>query len=63
VLDKIREALRSHAAHVSDLPFESAIGHRALLRHPEDNARQVTLSVLAFQVPHAPTGSDAEEAG
>jgi hypothetical protein len=62
VLDKIREALRSHAAHVSDLPFESAIGHRALLRHPEDNARQVTLSVLAFQVPHAPTGIDAEEA-
>jgi hypothetical protein len=60
VLEKIRETVIRHPAYVSDLPFESAIGYRALLKHPADEARQVTLTVLAFQVPTAEKGADAK---
>jgi hypothetical protein len=51
VLDKIPVAVRAHTAFVNDLPYESAIGARFLLHHPEDKAREVTLTILAFQIP------------
>lgn len=51
VLQKIQDVLRNHAAYVEDIPFESAIGHRAVLSHPDDDEKRVTLTVLAFQVP------------
>lgn len=53
VLEKVRAEIRSNRAFVKDSPFASAIGHRAILRHPEDEARQVTLTIIAFQVPAA----------
>jgi hypothetical protein len=51
VLAKIPEALRSHPAHVRDLPYDSATSFRFLLRHPEDQGREVTVTILAFQIP------------
>jgi hypothetical protein len=51
ILAKVPEALRSHPAHVRDLPYDSATGFRFLLRHPEDQDRVVTLTTLAFQIP------------
>lgn len=51
VLAKIPEGLRSHPAHVRDLPYDSTTGFRFLLRHPEDQDREVTLTILAFQIP------------
>jgi hypothetical protein len=51
VLAKIRDSVHAHDSYVKDLPFESATGSRFLLRHPGDQSRDVTLTVLAFQVP------------
>lgn len=60
VLGQIPGVIKDHSAWVEGLPFESAIGHRTLLRHPEDEGRKVTLTVLAFQVP---PGGDDDRAG
>lgn len=58
VLDEIPDAVRSHPAWEKDLEFESATGYRALLKHPEDDDRKVTLTVLAFQVPQSTDGDE-----
>lgn len=51
VLGKIPEVLRTHSNYVRDLPFNSDSGFRAILRHKDDLDRELTLTVLAFDVP------------
>jgi hypothetical protein len=51
VLGKVVATVHSHPGFVSDVPYDSAIGFRFLLRHPDDPEREVTLTVLGFQVP------------
>jgi hypothetical protein len=51
VLEQIPGVVRRHSAWEKDLAFESASAYRALLMHPGDEGRNVTLTVLAFQVP------------
>lgn len=51
VLEKIPEVLRNHSNYVCDLPFNSDSGFRATFRHKDDIERELTLTVLAFEVP------------
>lgn len=51
VLAKIPEVVKSHSNYVRDLPFESESGLRAAIRHKDDPERELTLTVLAFDVP------------
>jgi hypothetical protein len=51
VQPKVSDAVRSHRAYVRDMPYDSANGLRFLLRHPDDVQREVTLTVITFQMP------------
>jgi hypothetical protein len=52
VLEKIKEVVRSHPKFIREVPGHSSErGLRVILRHRDDPERELTLTVLAFEVP------------
>ena len=51
VLDKIPGAVKNHSNFKRELPSESETGFRYILGHRDDLNREITLTVLAFDVP------------
>jgi hypothetical protein len=51
VLDKIPGILRSHSNSKRELPYQSETGFRYVLAHKDDPNREITLTVLVFDVP------------
>lgn len=51
VLAKISEVVKSHSNYARDLPIELESGFRAVIRHKDDPERELTLTILAFDVP------------
>jgi hypothetical protein len=51
VLRKITDAVTRHPAYVRTLPYQLEGGSRHVLRHRDDPERELTLTVLAFEVP------------
>jgi hypothetical protein len=51
VIAKISEVVKTHSNYVRDLPFESESGFRAVIRNRDDPERELTLTILAFDVP------------
>ncbi|MBI4729000.1 MAG: hypothetical protein HY775_05800 [Acidobacteria bacterium] len=51
VLARIPEVVRRHVNYVRDIAFPSETGFLAALRHRDDPDRELTLTVLAFDVP------------
>jgi hypothetical protein len=53
VLRKITAAVTRHSAYVRTLPYQLEGGSRYVLCHRDDPERELTLTVLAFEVPTA----------
>lgn len=51
VLEKIASVVEGHANFKRELPYESETGFRYVLGHRDDPNREVTLTVLVFDVP------------
>jgi len=51
VLSKVPHVFRAHPNYVRDLSFGSESGFRAVIKHKDDPERELTLTVLAFDVP------------
>ena len=51
VLEKIPGVVKSHSNFKKELPYDSETGFRYILGHRDDPNREVTLTVLAFDVP------------
>ena len=51
VLQQIPQAVREHANYKTDLNYESESGFRYIFRHRDDPDRELTVTVLAFDVP------------
>lgn len=51
VLQKVPELLKGHPSFKRLVPVSGETRARAVLRHPSDAGRELTLSVLAFEVP------------
>jgi len=51
VLDKIPDTLRGHLAFKREIDIDRDQGWRIVVGHPEDLSREVTITVLAFDVP------------
>lgn len=51
VLQKIPQAVRAHANYKTDLNYDSESGFRYVFRHRDDPDRELTVTVLAFDVP------------
>ncbi len=57
VLGQVSELLRQHSCHKRDLPQTEPTRFRAVLRRPDDAAREVVLTVCVFDVPAADSGT------
>ena len=51
VLQRIPEAVRKHRHYKADLDYDSETGFRFVFGHREDLERELTITVLAFDVP------------
>jgi len=51
VLQKVPEVLKGHPNFKRSVPVPGETRERAVLRHPSDSGRELTLTVLAFEVP------------
>ena len=51
VLQRIPQAVREHPNHKADLDYNSETGFRYVFSHRDDPDRELTLTVLAFDVP------------
>ena len=51
VLEKMPQAAKSHPNYKSEEAYESETGFRYIFRHRDDPDRDVTLTVLVFNVP------------
>ena len=53
VLEKVPEVIRGHPAFVREIDYDGETAFRFVLRHPDDASRELTLSILVFEVPSA----------
>lgn len=51
ILEKIPEAIKEHASYVRELDYPSESGFRFIVHHKDDTEREMTLTILAFEVP------------
>ena len=51
ILEKIPQVVREHANYKTDLTYESESGFRYIFSHRDDPERELTLTVLVFDVP------------
>ena len=51
VLEKIPDVMKNHSNFKKELPYESETGFRCILGHRDDLNREITLTILAFDVP------------
>jgi len=51
VLAKIPETVKEHPNHKRQLDYDPETGFRFIVHHPDDVNRELTLTVLAFEVP------------
>ena len=51
VLQRVPEAVREHPNHKADLNYDSETGFRYVFRHRDDPDRELTLTVLVFDIP------------
>jgi hypothetical protein len=54
VMSAISPTIASHAAFVREIPYRGETERRFVLRHRDDPERELTLTVLVFEVPGAP---------
>ena len=54
VLEGIPETIKAHSCYKRDCPYESETGFQYILGHPSDPNRELTLTVLVFDVPRVP---------
>lgn len=62
VLSKISGVIEAHSAFVRRVPYDVESGSRHILRRPDDEHRELTLTVLAFDVP-GPNATEKQAAG
>jgi len=55
VLAQIPAVVKEHPAFVAEQDYEFESGFRFVLSHPDDQERQITMTIIAFEVPTAPT--------
>ena len=66
VIGKTRETVKGHPNFKRELPYNSESGFRCVIRHRDDPAREMILTVMLFDIPDpaslgvipGPTGSD-----
>jgi len=51
VVNQLGDVVKGNEHFVSELPFSSETGYRAVMRHKDDADRKLTMTVLAFHVP------------
>ena len=51
VLQRVPEAVREHPNHKADLDYDSETGFRYVFSHRDDPNRELTLTVLVFDIP------------
>jgi hypothetical protein len=51
VLEKIPEVLKAHPQFKRQLEYKGYSGFLFVFRHPDDPSKELTLTVLAFEVP------------
>lgn len=51
VIQKVKEAVKTHPNVLRELPYASETGLRVVLHHRDDRARELILRVLIFEVP------------
>jgi hypothetical protein len=51
VLTEIRTTVREHASFVREEAYVSSTGHRVILRHRDDGARELLLTIDVFELP------------
>lgn len=51
VVQKVREAVKGHPNFVREVSYASETGCRGVLHHKNDTERELTLTVLVFEVP------------
>jgi hypothetical protein len=51
VLAKIPEVIKAHPNFMREIPYKSESGFRYVLHHRDDKSRELTLTILAFEVP------------
>jgi hypothetical protein len=51
VLAKIPEVVKAHSNFKRELSYDSETGFRYVLHHRDDKNRELTLTILAFEVP------------
>ena len=55
VLEGIPKTIRAHSCYKRDRPYECETGFRYILGHPSDQNRELTLTVLVFDIPREPS--------
>lgn len=61
VLEEIRTASEAHQNHKRTLNWKHESGYRFVLRHPADDNRELTLTVLVFDIPQLEKAAKAEK--
>jgi len=51
ILPKIQETAKQHRFCRKELDYKSETGFRFVFQHPDDSGRELTLTILAFEVP------------
>ena len=54
VLEGIPKTIKAHSCYKRDRPYECETGFQYILGHPSDPNRELTLTVLVFDVPRVP---------
>ena len=52
ILPKIQETAKQHPFCRRELDYRSETGFRFVFQHPDDSGRELTLTIIAFEVPH-----------
>ena len=55
VLEGIPKTIKAHSCYKCDRPYECETGFRYILRRPSDLNRELTLTVLVFDIPREPS--------
>lgn len=58
VLAQIPAVVKEHPAFVAEQDYALETGFRFVLSHPDDQQRQITITILAFEIPTAPDAPD-----